>query len=130
MYTQLIGKETLNHTQRHDTGKHTYTCARARTHTHAHTHMHTHTLLICALQNSFYLGNSLLLPSDSDNSTVSHPGPINSSREELQQEIATVESQIDSAVNSEDFELAGILCTLSQITGVLSSKRRINSAIE
>ena len=46
----------------------------------------------------------------SSKDTTSNSRPVNSSREEIEQEIANVESQIDSAVNSEDFELAGILC--------------------
>lgn len=65
------------------------------------------------------------LPSECSNSnskdTISHPGPVNSSKEEIEQEIANVESQIDSAVISEDFELAGILYTLKQIIEMLEA---------
>ena len=64
---------------------------------------------------TYFTGSSSSLVLDNNTSNISakeiasNSGPVNSSREEIEQEIANVESQIDTAVNSEDFELAGIL---------------------
>ena len=111
---------------------HTHTNARtcAHTHTHIRTHVCTHTCThtrtkpvqakahLHILYETYFTGSnsSLAVDTNTGNSsskdTTSNSGPVvNSSREEIEQEIANVESQIDSAVNSEDFELAGILCT-------------------